>query len=425
MNDMNTKSSAIFTPSGCLTGDALMLLISGSLKGKDLINAQNHIIECPLCADAAEGLEMWLTETKTGQADLSISVYETHSENAELEGKRLSSSPHTKKSNGFTKSLFHARTDVISNRIKQRLYAHARLEAAEKKRLSYKPFVWLSAAATLLLFVTVGYVIWLQNQLERELDKERADQLALLQSPANPDTLIISLPENNAVPALNYIINPVESEFSKSSQGVAVTEKSAKPDAISDAQMADMAEAKEMLPENENVQYSDSIRTINPAEPVGISGVEVKAMGLIDAKKSGGNAVTGERPLPETVSVSVTKSKRNARNDTDYEDMVLTGVEQMPSYPGGADKMHKFLAENISYPQQAVESGIQGTVYVSFVVRKNGKLDEIKILSGIGGGCDEEASRIVKLMPRWTPGKKDGKLVDVLYTMPIVFRLTN
>ena len=96
MNDMNTKSSAIFTPSGCLTGDALMLLISGSLKGKDLINAQNHIIECPLCADAAEGLEMWLTKTKTGQADLSISVYETHSENAEFPDESVTLAIHLK-----------------------------------------------------------------------------------------------------------------------------------------------------------------------------------------------------------------------------------------------------------------------------------------------------------------------------------------
>jgi protein TonB len=102
---------------------------------------------------------------------------------------------------------------------------------------------------------------------------------------------------------------------------------------------------------------------------------------------------------------------------------VFTIVEEMPSYPGGETERNKFLAENIVYPQQATENGIQGTVYVSFVVDSKGNVTDVKILRGIGGGCDEEALRVVKMMPKWHAGKQNGKQVRVLFNMPIYFKL--
>jgi protein TonB len=77
---------------------------------------------------------------------------------------------------------------------------------------------------------------------------------------------------------------------------------------------------------------------------------------------------------------------------------IFTVVEENPSFPGGESELHKFLSENIKYPQQATENGIQGTVYVSFVVDSKGNVTDAKVLRGIGGGCDEEAIRVVKLM---------------------------
>lgn len=102
---------------------------------------------------------------------------------------------------------------------------------------------------------------------------------------------------------------------------------------------------------------------------------------------------------------------------------VFTIVEEMPAFPGGEAERNKFLAENIVYPQQATENGIQGTVYVSFVVDSKGNVTDVKILRGIGGGCDEEALRVVKMMPKWHPGKQNGKQVRVLFNMPIYFKL--
>jgi periplasmic protein TonB len=102
---------------------------------------------------------------------------------------------------------------------------------------------------------------------------------------------------------------------------------------------------------------------------------------------------------------------------------VFTIVEEMPAFQGGEAERNKFLAENIQYPQQATENGIQGTVYVSFVVDSKGNVTDVKILRGIGGGCDEEALRVVKMMPKWHPGKQNGKNVRVLFNMPIYFKL--
>jgi protein TonB len=102
---------------------------------------------------------------------------------------------------------------------------------------------------------------------------------------------------------------------------------------------------------------------------------------------------------------------------------IFTVVEEMPGFPGGEEARLKFLQDNIQYPQVAKESGISGTVYVSFVVDSKGRVTEAKILRGIGGGCDDEALRVIKLMPPWNPGKQAGKPVRVQFTMPIRFTL--
>jgi protein TonB len=102
---------------------------------------------------------------------------------------------------------------------------------------------------------------------------------------------------------------------------------------------------------------------------------------------------------------------------------IFTVVESMPTYPGGDAARMKFLQENIKYPQMARESGIQGTVYVTFVVEPDGSVSDVRVLRGIGGGCDEEAVRVIKAMPKWIPGKQRGKPVRVQFNMPIKFTL--
>jgi TonB family protein len=102
---------------------------------------------------------------------------------------------------------------------------------------------------------------------------------------------------------------------------------------------------------------------------------------------------------------------------------IYTVVENMPKYPGGDDARIKFLGENIKYPQKDKENGIQGTVYVTFIIETDGSVSNVGVLRGIGGGCDEEAIRVVRIMPKWNPGTQSGKAVRVQYNMPIKFTL--
>ncbi len=105
------------------------------------------------------------------------------------------------------------------------------------------------------------------------------------------------------------------------------------------------------------------------------------------------------------------------------EVQIFTIVEEMPGFPGGEGELFKFLGENIKYPAMAKDAGISGIVYVTFVVMETGKIDNVKVLRGIGGGCDEEAISVVKRMPQWKAGKQRGKPVRVQFNLPIRFTL--
>lgn len=98
-------------------------------------------------------------------------------------------------------------------------------------------------------------------------------------------------------------------------------------------------------------------------------------------------------------------------------------VEEMPEFPGGPAKMLEYIQKNIKYPMMARESDIQGRVFVNFVVEPDGSISNVNVMRGIGGGCDEEAVRVVKSMPAWKPGKQRGSAVRCSFTVPIIFKL--
>jgi protein TonB len=104
------------------------------------------------------------------------------------------------------------------------------------------------------------------------------------------------------------------------------------------------------------------------------------------------------------------------------EDKVFTIVEEMPAFPGGDKELLKKLAQ-INYPTAARENGISGAVYLTFVVEKDGKIKEAKILKGIGGGCDEEALRVLLTLPDWRPGRQNGRPVAVRSSVRVNFTL--
>ena len=112
-----------------------------------------------------------------------------------------------------------------------------------------------------------------------------------------------------------------------------------------------------------------------------------------------------------------------AQNKKTSNDKVFEKVEDMPEFPGGEQAMMDFVGKNVQYPKEAMEKEISGRVLVGFIVEKDGSISETEIVKGIGGGCDEEAVRVVKAMPKWKPGKEKGKPVRVSYMMPFTFKL--
>jgi len=397
MNEKNKKSPALFTPSGCLTGDALMLFVSGTLKGIEREKVQQHISECPLCTDAAEGLKMWLQENSLQNQPIPESTENPDGETHFLKGKESFNPKPRPHSNGLESNLFYTRMSLLNQHIWQRLHARTLSESGKAKHPAYKSFVWLAAAASIILFIGVGYVLWLQKNTDKKF------QVQQLQKDRDA-ALIAQIPEDLAYPPSNSkVILDVKYHSEKGAhippvltivnEDLALVSDRIKPVGKNAVQTNDEAE----YTETRHGVESDVFR-----EEYGMyKGQNAKRS--LSTKNSGG---------------AMQKTETDEETST-----VFINVQQMPSFPGGDAARIKYLAKNIRYPARAAEDGIQGTIRVSFVVKTDGGITNVKLLHGIGGGCDEEAIRVVSKMPQWKPGYVNGRKVDVLYNMPVQFKL--
>ena len=119
----------------------------------------------------------------------------------------------------------------------------------------------------------------------------------------------------------------------------------------------------------------------------------------------------------ETASVAV-------KDTLTPDEPVFEKVEQMPEFPGGYKALMNYMSKNIQYPEAAKKADKQGRVVVRFVVRANGDVTDVSVISGVDPLLDAEAMRVVKAMPKWKPGMQDGKSVAVERTLPVMFRVT-
>ncbi len=123
--------------------------------------------------------------------------------------------------------------------------------------------------------------------------------------------------------------------------------------------------------------------------------------------------------------VDKVEQKTIQTNAVMQNDTIYPVVDDMPSFPGGDEARIRFITENIKYPELARKKGIQGRVFVTFVIEKDGQISNVKVIRGIGSGCDEEAVRVISMMPKWKPGMQNGKTVRVQFNMPIKFALSD
>lgn len=134
----------------------------------------------------------------------------------------------------------------------------------------------------------------------------------------------------------------------------------------------------------------------------------------------------------QTDNSSTTSNSSSSSNDTksfkagenpyakEYEEAFMV-VQEPPTFPGGREELTKFVSQNLIYPKEAKDNGIKGKVFTSFIIEPDGKVTYPYIIKGIGGGCDEEALRVIKSMPDWIPGKQNGTAVHVQFNLPIEF----
>lgn len=139
-------------------------------------------------------------------------------------------------------------------------------------------------------------------------------------------------------------------------------------------------------------------------------------IGALDVK---GNDEAGEVLKVEKAEIEQPKPEPKKEEDNKVFDV----VEQQPAFPGGQGALLSWLSSNIHYPAVAEENGIQGRVVVSFVVEKDGSISNVQVVRGVDPSLDKEAARVVKSMPKWTPGKQNGQAVRVKYNVPVTFKL--
>ena len=154
---------------------------------------------------------------------------------------------------------------------------------------------------------------------------------------------------------------------------------------------------------------------------------QVKQMDKLDEKVAVGteNKEGTKDRLAEAVrsDIAVAAPPPPPAPKPEVSNKVFDVVEEMPHFPGGAAALQAFLSSYTKYPVVAQENGVQGRVTVSFVVERDGSITDVRVVRSVDPSLDREASRVVRSMPRWSPGKQNGSTVRVKYTVPVVFRL--
>ena len=145
----------------------------------------------------------------------------------------------------------------------------------------------------------------------------------------------------------------------------------------------------------------------------------------LKAADPGQKTIEGDPGADIVVAGPVGEGPKQAAVVEDTKVYDFVSIETQPGFPGGMDKFYAYLHKAVRYPPMAQENNIQGKVFLSFVVEKDGSLTDIKVERKLGGGTDEEAIRVLKASPKWTPGIQNGKPVRVKYNIPISFTLSN
>ncbi len=362
MTTNRSEHPSLFTASGCLTPEAMEGFVFGTLTEEEQVLTGKHIDECEFCRDALEGIRQWISiPDQSGRESAPKAGMPNSSLRIPVRGQ------------------FQDRVAAINHRLNDRVGMHRDIESIKKERRINRPYTLVAMAASIILFLGIYYLVRTypgHKQSSFASRNETTGQQVL--SPQVLDTA-------NLVTASK-----------KESKGLSIA--------------------------------AETERTV-------ISGNLMDAITLVD--EDGSAPARGKAVHPDTVNnkapsiagianarpPSPAKDEAAIEAEVAEENAVFAVVESMPEFPGGYEELQKYLMRNLHYPASEVESGVEGTVYVSFVIDETGKVGDVQIARGLGGELDAEALRVVKAMPDWIPGRQQGKPVKTLYNLPINFKL--
>jgi len=214
----------------------------------------------------------------------------------------------------------------------------------------------------------------------------------------------------------NTIINMIEGFIPKGKEKVKITNVVLSPPPV---------DLKKPPPPPPPEPPKPKVDQVKFPPPVVKPDVEVKeqppTVKELEVKDPGQKNLKGDKNADVSIDEPVGNS--DAKVTEEDPNKIFTSVEKVPEFPGGLEAFGRYLSKNIRYPAVARENNTQGRVIVSFVCERDGSLTDVKVIRGIGDGCDEEAVRVIKSSPHWRPGIQNGRPVRVLYSVPISFTL--
>lgn len=399
-------------PSGCLSAEGMSLFVNGLLTDAEVDQVHHHLLSCELCNMALEGLML----AGSAQADEDIDLLNQHIDNVftinqaqpketEISGQAAFEGPRfprlsQEEIREFTKSVKESAAHSTAS------HSESEVEKKSIKPPFFRKYRFELAAASILLLAAIGS--W---QIFFRMNKaEQSGELATITT--KEDTSARKIQELTTLPPAAGLPGEKDEQMPTSPpvpQSGAPKKETSKNQHII-LPVVDNAIVEDDLNIEEDLVAAQMHANAGPQETLSSSEKpEIQPAGAISKKAIERKSV---QPIDQLVE-----------EEEVIESEIFTIVEENPQYPGGDEALHKFLKENLIYPASARESAIQGTVYLSFVVGNDGIINDIKVLRGIGGGCDEEAVRVVKQMPRWIPGRQRGKPVRVQYILPVKFTL--
>jgi protein TonB len=216
------------------------------------------------------------------------------------------------------------------------------------------------------------------------------------------------------------ILNKLEGFIPKADEKVKITEVVLPPPPVDETKKPPPPPPEPPKPKVDQVRFPPPVvkpdNEVREKEPPTVKELEVADPGQKDQKGDPNADIRIDEPVGNSDVKQVVEENPN---------QIFTAVEQQPSFGNDENAFNKYLSKSIRYPAVARENNVQGRVILTFVVERDGSLTDIKVLRGIGSGCDEEAIRALKSSPKWKPGIQNGRPVRVQFSVPVAFALAS